>query len=349
MKLITFTVPCFNSAEYMNKCIDSILVGGDDVEILIVDDGSTDGTAAIADEYSEKYPNIIRAIHKENGGHGSAINTGLEHATGLYYKVVDSDDWVDGDSLKKVLDAIKELESNRTECDLIVTNFVYTRPSTGSEFVSDYVGKIKTNEQTDFSKMKPFRFSKMFLMHSLMYKRDVLIDCGIKLPEHTFYVDEIFAYKPLPHVKTLYYIDTDFYRYFIGRADQSVTKKNMFARYRQQMRVMKEMIDSYTYEEVKAQSKGLRKYMFHALSVILLCTIYFIISGDKKERKPALKEMWQYIKEHDRKMYNKLRFRSYAVLINFMPWGLRRFVVDKSYNFFCRKLYLGVEDTERPK
>lgn len=346
MKLITFTVPCYNSAEYMNKCIDSILVGGDDVEILIVDDGSTDNTAAVADDYGARYPDIVRVIHKENGGHGSAINTGLENATGLYFKVVDSDDWVDEDSLKKVLDTIRTHEENNVSCDLIVTNFVYTRPSSGSEFVSDYVGKIKTDEITDFSEMKPFRFSKMFLMHSLMYKRDVLIKCGIKLPEHTFYVDEIVAYKPLSYVKKLYYIDTNFYRYFIGRADQSVTKKNMFARYRQQMRVMKEMIDSYTYDEVKAQSKGLRNYMFHALSVILLCTIYFIISGDKKERKPALKEMWQYIKEHDGKMYNKLRFRSYAVLINFLPWKLRQFVVDKSYNFFCRKLFIGVEDTD---
>lgn len=349
MKLITFAVPCYNSAEYMSKCVDSLLVGGDDVEIIIVDDGSTDDTAAIADEYSEKYPNIVRAIHKENGGHGSAINTGLEYATGLYYKVVDSDDWIDADSLKKVLDAIKEHEKNGVECDLIITNFVYTRPSTDSEFVSSYVDKIKTDEVTDFSRMKAFRFSKMLLMHALMYKRKLLIDCGIKLPEHTFYVDEIFAYKPLPYVKKLYYIDTNLYRYFIGRAGQSVSKKNMFANYRQQMCVMKELVNSYTYKEIKSLSKGLSKYMFHALSVFLLCTIYFIISGDKKERKPMLKEMWQYIKAHDKKMYNKLRFRSYSVLINFVPWKLCQFIVDKSYNAYCRKIFVGVEDTEYPK
>ena len=346
MKLITFTVPCYNSAEYMRKCIDSILVGGDDVEILIVDDGSTDDTAVIADEYGEKYPDVIRVIHKQNGGHGSAINTGIENATGLYFKVVDSDDWVDEASLKKVIETVKNQVETGVECDLIITNFVYTRPSTDSEFVFNYERKIKLEQITDFSEMKKFHFSKMFLMHSLMYKHKLLVDCGIRLPEHTFYVDEIFAYKPLPYVKKLYYIDTDLYRYFIGRADQSVTQKNMFARYRQQMRVMREMIDAYSYDEIKAQSKGLRKYMFHALTVILLCTIYFIINGDKKERKPALEEVWQHIKERDIKLYRKLRHRSYATLINYMPWGLRKFIVDKSYSIVCRRLFLGVDDKD---
>ena len=87
----------------MRHCIESILPGGEDVEILIVDDGSTDNTAAIADEYARKYPTIVRAIHQENGGHGEAVNAGIRNATGLYFKVVDSDDWLDTDALKKVL------------------------------------------------------------------------------------------------------------------------------------------------------------------------------------------------------------------------------------------------------
>lgn len=86
----------------MRKCIDSLLVGGEDVEIIIVDDGSKDGTAAIADEYAAAYPDIIKAVHQENGGHGEAVNTGLRNAGGLYYKVVDSDDWLDEESLKNL-------------------------------------------------------------------------------------------------------------------------------------------------------------------------------------------------------------------------------------------------------
>lgn len=92
MKLLSVAIPCYNSEEYMRKCIESLLVGGEDVEILIVDDGSSDGTAEIADGYRALYPSIVKVIHKENGGHGSAVNEGLAQATGLYFKVVDSDD-----------------------------------------------------------------------------------------------------------------------------------------------------------------------------------------------------------------------------------------------------------------
>ena len=108
MKLITFAIPCYNSEEYMSKCIESLLVCKDDIEIIIVDDGSKDKTAKIADDYQKKYPETIKAIHKENGGHGSGVNVGLENATGLYYKVVDSDDWVDKDALLKVIETIKK-------------------------------------------------------------------------------------------------------------------------------------------------------------------------------------------------------------------------------------------------
>ena len=106
MKYITFTIPCYNSENYMRRCVDSLLVGGEDVEILIIDDGSSDRTGAIADEYEMLYPNIVKAVHKPNGGHGSGVNKGLELAHGLYYKVVDSDDWFDRDAYLKMSDCV---------------------------------------------------------------------------------------------------------------------------------------------------------------------------------------------------------------------------------------------------
>ena len=93
MKLLSIAIPCYNSAGYMRKCIDSLLPGGEDVEIIIVNDGSSDNTPDIAEEYRERFPGIIKVVNKENGGHGSAVNAGLEQARGLYFKVVDSDDW----------------------------------------------------------------------------------------------------------------------------------------------------------------------------------------------------------------------------------------------------------------
>ena len=120
MKIISFGVPCYNSEAYMEKCIESLLVGGDDVEIIIVNDGSKDGTAAIADAYAEKYPGIIKVVHQENGGHGEAVNAGLRNATGMYYKVVDSDDWLDADSLCRVIDVLKSFVENRKRVDLMI-------------------------------------------------------------------------------------------------------------------------------------------------------------------------------------------------------------------------------------
>ena len=115
MKLISFTVPCYNSAAYMHICIDSLLTGGDRVEIIIVDDGSSDETGAIADAYAAKYPDTIKVIHQENGGHGEGINQGLKHAQCPYFKVVDSDDWVNAVALQHVLNRLEALPRQRCQ------------------------------------------------------------------------------------------------------------------------------------------------------------------------------------------------------------------------------------------
>ena len=128
MKLLSIAIPCYNSEKYMRKCIDSLLIGGEDVEILIIDDGSTkDRTAEIADEYEAQFPTIVRAIHKENGGHGSAVNTGIANATGLYFKVVDSDDWVKQDAYFKILDTLRELAGGGQALDMLISNYVYEK------------------------------------------------------------------------------------------------------------------------------------------------------------------------------------------------------------------------------
>ena len=109
MKLLTVAIPCYNSQDYMEHAIETVIVGGEDVELLLIDDGSTDLTARIADSYAEKYPDMIRAIHQENAGHGGAVNTGIREATGLYFKVLDSDDWFDRQSFLQVLDKLREM------------------------------------------------------------------------------------------------------------------------------------------------------------------------------------------------------------------------------------------------
>ncbi len=109
MKLLSVAIPCYNSADYMEHAVETLLTGGEDMEIIIVDDGSKDETAVIADKLAARYPTMIKAIHQENGGHGQAVNTGLAAATGIYFKVVDSDDWVDTDALEKVLELLRSV------------------------------------------------------------------------------------------------------------------------------------------------------------------------------------------------------------------------------------------------
>lgn len=341
MKLISFTVPCYNSQVYMKKCIDSLLTGGRDVEIIIVNDGSKDGTLKLANEYKENYPDTVKVIDKENGGHGSGVNAGLKAAEGLYFKVVDSDDWLDTDALNELLGVIKLHLSEGRLPDLYVTNFIYDRVYDGTKHVSSYEKKMPQGKIFGWDGVKKFRFSHMMLMHALLYKRENLLKSGTRLPEHTFYVDNIFAYKPLPFMQTVYYLNVDLYHYFIGRADQSVNRKNIIARYEQQLLVMREMTDAYSWDEIKKMPKGLKNYMWHSLEVIMMTTLFFTCAEYSKERKENLKALWRHIKERDKKLYKKLRHGSYATVVNYLSWRLRGFVMSKGYDILCRKVKLG--------
>ena len=206
MKLLTVAIPCYNSQEYMKHAIESALVGGEDIEILIVDDGSKDDTAKIADEFEAQYPGIIRAIHQENGGHGEAVNTGLRNAKGLYYKVLDSDDWLDRDALLRVMDQLRQMVKEGRMVDMFMANYVYEKPSEHKHKVIRYEGVFPEEEVFGWSDNKRFKISQNILMHSVIYRTQMLHECGLELPKHTFYVDNIFVYVPLPSVKTMYYM-----------------------------------------------------------------------------------------------------------------------------------------------
>ena len=163
MKILSIAVPCYNSAAYMRKCIESLLVGGEDVEILIVDDGSTkDNTAEIADEYEKKYPGICRAIHKENGGHGDAVMLGLAQSRGKFFKVVDSDDWVDKKSYQKILKKLKELEEKNEGLDLLISNFVYDKEGAVRKRVMNYRKVLKENRLLSWRTLEDFGQDSIF-------------------------------------------------------------------------------------------------------------------------------------------------------------------------------------------
>ena len=321
MKLLSVAIPCYNSEAYMEKCIKSILPGGEEVEIMIVDDGSSDGTAAIADRYAEEYPTIIKAVHQENGGHGEAVNAGIRNATGLYFKVVDSDDWLSRDAYLQALSHLEKLAKGSDTVDLFVTNFVYDKQGATRKKVMRFNHCFPQEEIFGWKDMGHLPKGKYLLMHSLIYRTQLLKDCGLELPKHTFYVDNLYAYEPLPYVKKMYYLNVDLYRYFIGRDDQSVNEQVMIRRIDQQIRVNKRMVDVYS--EGNYTEKHLKKYMFNYLDIITTVSSIMLIRSGTEEGLQKKKELLDYIKNKDRRVYKELRHSLMGSLMNLPGKGGR--------------------------
>ena len=260
MKILTFVVPCYNSESYMRRCIDSLLPGGDDVEIIIVNDGSTDATWEIAAEYEANYPGIVRAVQKENGGHGSGVNTGIALASGKYFKVVDSDDWVDAEAYAHVI-----------------------------------------------------------------------------LPEHTFYVDNLFAYVPLPYVKTIRYMSVDFYQYFLGRDDQSVNEQVMMKRIDQQIRVTRLVAESVDLEKVKKEHPKLANYMRRNISIMMAISSIHLLLIHTDEAFAKRKKLWEDIHRQNAALYYRLRFATLSGL-TYLPGSIGAKLTVSGYGL-AKKIY----------
>ena len=307
MKLLSIAIPCYNSAAYMRNCIESLLPGGDEVEILIVNDGSAkDNTAEIADEYETRYPGICRAIHQENGGHGEAVNAGLRNATGIYFKVVDSDDWVNQEAYMEVLDTLRKFVKGKETLDMLISNFVYEKQGAKHKRVMQYRTALPKRELMSWKDVKVFMLGQYILMHSVIYRTEMLRECGLELPKHTFYVDNIFVFQPLPHVKTMYYLDVNFYRYFIGREDQSVNEKIMIGRIDQQIRVTKLMLGYYC--SSKITNRKLRHYMVRYLEIMMTVSSILAIKSGTEENMEKKKELWQYLRKLNLPLYLRLRY-----------------------------------------
>ena len=306
MKLLSIAVPCYNSAAYMRNCIDSLLSGGDRVEILIVDDGSTkDNTLEIALEYEKNYPGICRAIHQENGGHGAAVNAGLKAARGIYFKVVDSDDHLDPMVFPEVLDKLESFVYGQEKIDMLVCNFVYDKQGAAHKKIMSYRTAFPQDTPFTWNDVKFFMLGQYILMHSVIYRTELLHSCGLKLPEHTFYVDNIYVYYPLPKVKKMYYMNVNLYRYYIGREDQSVNEQVMIGRIDQQIRVTKLML-SY-YDPFRIQPRKLRKYMISYLNIMMTVSSILAIRSGTEENMAKKEELWQALKASNPRLYFKLR------------------------------------------
>lgn len=329
-KTLTFVVPAYNMTEYLERCVMSLIAAkrNDDIEVLIVDDGSSDGTLEMAQKFEARYPGIVRAIHQENKGHGGAVNTGIAAASGMYVKVVDADDWVGPESLEQVMAVLREEADSTEPIDMLVTNYVYDKVGKRNKHVVNFRHAMKAGARLAWNDLGHFGLAEYILMHALTYRTAVVRESGMQLPEHTFYVDFIYAYQPFPWVKTMKYLDTPFYHYFIGRDGQSVQTDVMIRRV-DQLRLVNQCMVRATPERDTVPD-GLYRYMIHFLAIESSVASVFMILSRDPENYEKKKDMWDDIKAYSPTIYKDVRKKAMSRALN-LRGSIGRCVIRKGY------------------
>ena len=205
-KVLTVTVPAYNVERYLNQTLESFVHEDimQDVEVLIIDDGSKDGTALIGKQYEQKYPDTFRVISKKNGGHGSTINRGIREAQGNYFKVVDGDDWVNTSDFVELVRGLKSCTA-----EYVVTNYYEVNDKSGEKTSKDYK-KLGNKKIWKFEEAASL---VQIGMHSLVIKTEILKDNHIYLDENCFYVDVEYILYPVPYINTVQFLDLYVYMY----------------------------------------------------------------------------------------------------------------------------------------
>lgn len=309
MKILSVIVPAYNVEKYIQRCLDSLTYDEKSLkylDIIVVNDGSTDCTATIAENYAKKYPKSIRVINKENGGHGSTINIGIKLAEGKYIKILDGDDWFNIFDLPIFIEKLKN-----EVADIVITNYkrvvlynnkerMFVFAQNQDSFLLDMSSAIKNIDAKDFF----FRFS----MPSMAIKTEEIRKVwGEGLPEHRFYVDQLFVAKVLLAAKTYAIYNIDIYRHFIGRPDQSIGFEGFYNHRFDHEYVLKKMLDIYD-----SLKKGSKKEVIKKQIIMMINTHYQIYFHDKSFLKESRKELVafdDFLKKRFRDFYNDKKFK----------------------------------------
>lgn len=330
MKLLTVVVPSYNSEAYLDRCL-SHLVATDELEVIIINDGSKDRTLEIARSWEEKYPNIIKVVDKENGGHGSGLNVGLELATGLYYKCCDSDDYLDDEGLKDLLNAIRyNVEKNKLLPDLFLADYVMENDE--KSIVKSLRRYIKPRHTFTFKEIKRFPAADYIMMHNTFFKTEVLRASKVHLPEHTFYVDNVLVYQGYRETRTIQYTGTVIYHYILGRPDQSVSFQSMCKNWEHQKRCQIVFNNTYSYDDFMKMDKYKRRLVFHFFVCINFATFSYAYIEDNKQKAIEYEKLHEDLKKSDIRLYKKLRYRSIFIFSWIVPPKLRHFAQKVGYD-----------------
>ena len=328
MKILTIAVPSYNSQDYLASCLDSLVVGGDRLEVIVINDGSKDNTGAIADEYARRYPNIIRVIHQENGGHGEGINQGLLSATGTYFKVVDSDDKMGAD-FPAFLDALEECEK-QGGVDLMVTNYVYTHEDGKGDRCICYKNVMPQGKIFAWSETHKFRIHQHLSLHSSTFRTEVMRNGWMMLPKHVSYEDNFMVAQSVHKTKRLQYMDIDLYLYTIGREGQSVQHDIGIRKYRQHQGAARDCFTSCHLDDIQEPKQ--QRYLRHFFFMLFAIACCFSRLNKSDEADAALEEMWAECRAFDQKWADKLR---YGTILRVMA-GKSKF--SRNFTVFIYKL-----------
>ena len=233
----------------------------------------------------------------------------------------------------KPAEAIMLQVGEGTPVDMLLSNYVYEKLSTNHQRRMVYHYMFPADQITGWDGMKRVIKGFTILMHSVTYRTEMLRECGLHLPKHTFYVDNLFVFEPLPYVKTIYYLDVDFYRYYIGRDGQSVAEQTMVKRIDQQLYVNYRMIDNF--DPWSIEEDNLRNYMLSYLETITVVSSVIGYVSNTPEDLAKVKKLWRHMREKDVKMYRHVRFGVLGNAMN-LPGRFGRYLSLKSYHIAQR-------------
>ncbi|MDO5424144.1 MAG: glycosyltransferase family A protein [Eubacteriales bacterium] len=289
-KILTVVIPTYNIESYIETCLESFVLPEilDKIEVLIINDGSKDRSVELARKYEEAYPATFRIIHKENGGHGSTINRGIQEAAGVYFKVVDGDDWVDGPAFTRLVQVLSQ-----TNSDAVVTNYYWVHHRTGKkelEFKEPFPG-VTYGKEYRFSEISQRFFMKM---HALTVRTELLRGKIPPIDEHCYYVDMEYVLFPVPFIQTVTFLNEVVYMYRIGLPSQSMNMKSMQKNAENYDRVLNRLLAYYRELQKKQDPTYVRTYFENALGAMAASRFKIYLSFPYG--KQTKKEMIQFDK-----------------------------------------------------
>lgn len=311
--ILSVVVPSYNVEKYLDKCLTSFSDERFDgrLDVMVVNDGSSDSTPQIAQKYVDRFPMIFRLINKENGGHGSAVNTGIKNARGKYFRIVDGDDWVNTDNMAKLLDILEN-----TDTDMVVDEKREVDMSSGNTEFFPLPDGIEFNKIYSFEEICDKNDICTYIMlHTLSIKTEILHKHGIKLLEGIFYVDIEFIIKATVECKDIMFLDLEIYQYLVGNINQSVSFQNYVKRYSHHDKVTRELVGFATHK--KLDSDSLRRYLDRRI-VLLINThmnISLIYNKDRKQGMAQAREFRKYLREANHLYYASTKGRYNEALI----------------------------------